>query len=70
MKNKWIKNKNWTNEEVLAIREDFKNMSYSELQAKYSITANQVSYAMYGYKFKSPKALGALEKIKRLFLAG
>jgi|TARA_R110002153_G_scaffold96463_1_gene230888 hypothetical protein len=60
--------KKWTDEEVLSILESYKTASVKELQIKYSLTNNQITYALYNYKLKKPKPKNFWTAVKSLFL--
>jgi hypothetical protein len=45
--------KSWTDREVIAIRKDRGTMSIKEIMAKYDLTKNQVTHAIYNYDLNS-----------------
>jgi|TARA_R110001599_G_scaffold25401_3_gene90973 hypothetical protein len=65
--------KSWTDREVIAIRKDRGTMSIKEIMAKYDLTKNQVTHAIYNYDL-NPQSLMQLwrwrwKKIKQQFLS-
>jgi|TARA_R110000822_G_scaffold13542_2_gene48040 hypothetical protein len=45
--------KSWTDREVISIRKDRGTMSIKEIMAKYDLTKNQVTHAIYNYDLNS-----------------
>jgi hypothetical protein len=69
-------NEQWTDGEVLRIREQKKELTIRELAARYSLTTGQVRYALYTYKIKNkppfwesapPKGESLRELLRRIF---
>lgn len=65
--------KSWTDREVIAIRKDRGTMSIKEIMAKYDLTKNQVTHAIYNYDLNSQSLMQLWrwrwKKIKQQFLS-
>tara|TARA_R110000782_G_scaffold8337_2_gene27323 strand:- start:968 stop:1174 length:207 start_codon:yes stop_codon:yes gene_type:complete len=64
--------KSWTDREVISIRKDRGTMSIKEIMAKYDLTKNQVTHAIYNYDLNSQSLMQLWrwrwKKIKQQFL--
>ena len=65
--------KSWTDREVISIRKDCGTMSIKEIMAKYDLTKNQVTHAIYNYDLNSQSLMQLWrwrwKKIKQQFLS-
>tara|TARA_R110000787_G_scaffold66_5_gene220 strand:+ start:668 stop:874 length:207 start_codon:yes stop_codon:yes gene_type:complete len=65
--------KSWTDREVISIRKDRGTMSIKEIMAKYDLTKNQVTHAIYNYDLNSQSLMQLWrwrwKKIKQQFLS-